>query len=314
MIIDAHVHLFGPGYFPPAWHRATARRWAKAVMPPRDPDEILPHIERGLLDPDGDILMEEFDRSGIDAGICLTLDWGWALDDTSGASPEEMMRHYSRLQERLKGRFYAVASVDPRRPGALGLYERAVREWGLKGLKVYPPVGLFPYDDAYLPFYEKSLEMGVPVYIHTALDPSFPLRPRFANPLGVGDVQVRYPDLTIILAHSGYPIWEEEAIEVARNHPDTYLELANWNFVAKRDPGKVVRLIAAMRDAVGAHRILFGSDHLGGPRFSRERSILPDWVSFVKELPQRAPEFGCQFAPEEVELIMGGNAQRILGL
>jgi len=313
MIVDSHVHLFGPGYFPPAWHDHTAKRWAKSVVPPRNPDEIRPHIERGLIDPDGSILMEELDRSGVDSAICLTLDWGWALNDTSGASPEEMMQHYSELQRTYEGRFYAVANVDPRRPGALELYERAIKEWGLKGLKVYPPVGLYPYDEAYFPFYEKSLELDVPVYIHTAMDPSFPLRPRFANPLGVGDVQVRYPELTIILAHSGYPKWDDEAVEVARNHPDTYMELSNWNFVAKKDPEKVVRLIAKMRDQMGAHRILFGSDHLGGRRFSGEKSILPDWVKFVSGLVAEAPKYGCQFTQEEVDLIMGGNAQRLFG-
>ena len=314
MIVDSHVHLFGPGYFPPAWHDHTARRWSKAVVPPRDPNEIRPHIERGLIDPDGTILIAELDRAGVDAAICLTLDWGWALNDTSGASPEEMMQHYSELQRTYEGRFYAVANVDPRRPGAIDIYERAITEWGLKGLKVYPPVGLYPFDEAYFPFYEKSLELGVPVYIHTAMEPSFPLRPRYANPLGVGDVQARYPDLTIVLAHSGYPKWDEEAIEVARNHPDTYMELSNWNFVAKEDPGRVVRLIARMRDQMGAHRILFGSDHLGGPRFSGEKSILPDWVSFVSGLVGTAPKYGCGFTQDEVDLIMGGNAQRLFGL
>lgn len=258
--------------------------------------------------------MEELDRAGVDAAICLTLDWGWALGDTTGASPEEMMQHYSELQRKYEGRFHAIANVDPRRPGAVETYERAIKEWRLKGLKVYPPVGLYPYDEAYFPFYEKSLEFGVPVYIHTAMEPSFPLRPRFAYPLGVGDVQVRYPELTIILAHSGYPKWDEEAIEVARNHPDTYMELSNWNFTAKKDPGRVVRLISKMRDQMGAHRILFGSDHLGGPRFSGEKSILPEWVNFVRMLADIAPDYGCQFTQDEIDLIMGGNAQRLFGL
>ena len=314
MIVDAHVHLFGPGYFPPAWHAITARRWSVAVLPPRDPQEILPHIERGLVDPDGSLLMEEFDRAGVDAGICLTLDWGLAVNDDSGVSAEDMMRHYAELQENLGGRFYAIAGVDPRRPGALDLYERAIREWGLKGLKLYPPCGYYPYDEVCFPFYEKSLELGVPVYIHTALEPSYPLRSRFANPLAVADVQLRYPDLTIIFAHSGYPIWAEEAIETARNHPFSYLELANWNFEAAKNPGKVVRLIARMRDAVGAHRILFGSDHLGGPRFSGERSILPAWVNFIRSLPEEAPKYGCEFTQAEVGLILGENAQRLFEL
>jgi predicted TIM-barrel fold metal-dependent hydrolase len=312
MIIDAHVHLFGPNYFPPKWHQITAEKWSKAVVPPRDPTEVIPRIEPGLIDADGSILIQELDRAGIDAGVCLTLDWGYALGDTSGASPEEMMEHYGHLTKKLAGRFYAIAGIDPRRKGALQVYERAIKEWGLRGLKIYPPTGFFPYDEVCFPFYEKSLELGVPVYIHTALMPGYPHRARFANPLGIGEVQYRYPELTIIFAHSGYPIWGEEAIETAQGHPNSHLEISNWNYLINENPEKVVRFLAKARDHMGAHRILFGSDHLGGKRFSGERSILPDWVGFIKSLPERGREYGCEFTQEEVELILGGNAQRVL--
>ncbi|MPZ22977.1 MAG: amidohydrolase family protein, partial [Dehalococcoidia bacterium] len=220
MIIDAHAHLFDAGYFPPAWHDRTAQRWAKAVYPPRDPADIRPNIERGFVDKDGSILMAELDRAGIDAAVCLTLDWALVVDDLSGVSPAEMMQHYAKIAEMYPGRFYAFAGIDPRRPDGLEVYERSVREWGMRGLKLYPPCGYFPYDDVCLPFYEKSLELGVPVVIHTAMV-SWPMNGRFAHPTGVADVQSRYPDLEIIFAHSGYPLWAEEAIHTAAGHPNS---------------------------------------------------------------------------------------------
>ncbi|HUF53776.1 MAG TPA: amidohydrolase family protein [Dehalococcoidia bacterium] len=314
MIVDSHVHLFDVGYFPPKWHDITAERWAKAALPNRNPEDVRGRIEGGLIDPDASLLIGELDRAGIDTGICLTLDWGWGIGDTSGASPEQMMRHYGDLQRSLDGRFLAIAGVDPRRPGSLELYERAIKEFGLRGLKIYPPTGFYPYDDFVMPFYEKSLELNVPVYIHTALYPTYPLRPRFSNPVGVTDVQAAFPELTIIMAHSGFPSWGDEAIAVAQQHPNTYLEISNWDEIAEHDPGRVIHFLAEMRDRVGALRMLFGSDHIGGSRFSGERSRLPFWASFIRALPEDAPKYGKEFSQNEVDLILGGNAQRIFNL
>jgi hypothetical protein len=45
------------------------------------------------------------------------------------------------------------------------------------------------------------------------------------------------------------------------------------------------------------------------------RAILPDkkFVNMIKRLPSKAPE-GIKFTQDEVDLILGGNAQRIFGL
>ena len=45
------------------------------------------------------------------------------------------------------------------------------------------------------------------------------------------------------------------------------------------------------------------------------RSIMSnaDWVQLIKDLPQKSPN-GIKFTEHEIALIMGGNAQRLLGL
>jgi predicted TIM-barrel fold metal-dependent hydrolase len=311
--IDAHVHCQSWGYYPPRWHEASALRWAHRTVPPRDPADVIGRIEEGLVDPDGTILMNELDEAGIDACVCLTLDWSVLLNDYRGAQPAEMMEHYGELTQKHRGRFFAFAGADPRRPDAVHLLERAVKEWGLIGLKIYPSTGFAPNDPICWPMYEKCLELDIPVAIHTAVV-GYPLIGHYANPLYVGDIQVRYPDLRISLAHAGHNIWAHEATMVASHHPHTYLELSMWAPDAKEDPGRVVRTFARMRDEVGPYRIMFGSDHIGGPRFSGERGILIDWAAFVRSLPEIAPQYGCSFTQEEVDLIMGGNAMRLLNL
>lgn len=311
--IDAHVHCQNWGFYPKRWHEISAERWAQRTIPPRDPKDIIAKIEPGLVDPDGSILIHEMDQAGIDAAVCLTLDWQVVVHDFSGPSIADIMRHYGDLTKKYPGRFYAFAGIDPRRVDAVHLLDQAVTEWGLIGLKLYPPVGFAPSDAICWPLYERCLELNIPVAIHTALV-SYPLIGRFANPLYIGDVQSRYPDLKIIMAHSGHNIWAEEAIVTASSHPSTYLELSMWAPDAKKDPGKVVRLIARMRDEVGPYRIVFGSDHIGGPRFSGERGLMIDFAAFVRSLPEIGPEYGCSFTEDEVGLIMGGNAQRLLGI
>jgi predicted TIM-barrel fold metal-dependent hydrolase len=311
--IDSHVHCQSWGYYPPRWHEISADRWAHSTIPPRDPAEVIGRIEEGLVDPDGSILMHEMDAAGIDASICLTLDWSVLVKDFRGATVAQMMEHYGELTRAYPGRFFAFAGVDPRRPEAVHLLEQAVTEWGLIGLKLYPPTGFRPGDPVCFPLYEKCLELNIPVAFHTALV-GYPMVAHHANPLYIADVQLRYPELRISLAHAGHSIWAIEAGMVAAHHPHTYLEISMWAPDAKVDPERVVRVLARMRDEVGASRILFGSDHIGGPRFSGPRGLMVDWAGFVRSLPDIAPQYGCSFTQEEIDLIMGGNALRLFDL
>ena len=309
-IIDAHVHLFGEGYLSRTWYQKAADRWAAGAWPRRNPAAI--DIESGLVDVEATLLFAELEKAGIAAAVAMGLDWGISLGEPA-VPVREVHRHYGTMQARFAGRFFGVAGIDPRRPDAVVLLEEAIVALGLKALKMYPPCGFFPFDPVCLPLYDKCLELAVPVVFHTALV-GFPHVPRFAHPLNIGDVQARYPSLTIVFAHAGYPVWAEEVMELVAHHPNSYLDISNWNAMMDRDPDRLVRLLVEMRDTVGAHRMLFASDHLGGRRFSGSRSRLAHWVNFVQELPDRAARLGLTIGSEEMEFIMGENARRIYKL
>lgn len=309
-IIDAHVHLFGRGYLSSRWYQGAAQRWAASAWPLRNPASI--DIEDGLVDDDGSLLLPELEKAQIAAGVAMNVDWGISLGEPP-VSIREMHRRSGDLQRRFKDRFFGIAGIDPRRPDAVATLEEAIVEFGLKGLKLYPPCGFYPYESFCLPLYDKCLELGVPVIFHTALV-GFPHVPRFTHPINIGDVQARYPSLTIVFAHAGYPVWAHEVMELVAHHPNSYLDISNWNHHMDRDPEGLVRLLVAMRDSVGAHRMLFASDHLGGRRFSGSRSRVADWVNFVQELPDRASRLGLRVSREEMELIMGENARRVYKL
>jgi predicted TIM-barrel fold metal-dependent hydrolase len=61
---------------------------------------------------------------------------------------------------------------------------------------------------------------------------------------------------------------------------------------------------------MGTDRILFGSDHLSGPNVGGEKSELSAWLDCIRRLPQENP----QFTTEDVEKILGINAQRLLNI
>jgi len=62
-------------------------------------------------------------------------------------------------------------------------------------------------------------------------------------------------------------------------------------------------------DFVEPERIFFGTD---SPSFWSIMSN-KDWVQLLKDLPQNAPD-GTTFTEEEINLLLGGNAQRLLKL
>jgi predicted TIM-barrel fold metal-dependent hydrolase len=219
------------------------------------------------------------------------------------------------MQRKLPGKFYAVGGVDPRRPDAADIARRALEDDGLRGIKLYPPSGFFPSDPKCYPIYDLCAEMGRPVVFHTALI-GYPHDASYANPLGVMGVQKDFPHLTIVLAHSGHPSWGAEAIEVAAAHPNTYQELSNWNHELHSETARegVLQTLAQMRNHVGAHRMMFGSDHLGGPRFSGGRSGMGTWRQFIADTVNN-PAFGRRsMTSAEVDLILGGNASRVYSL
>ena len=269
----------------------------------------------GLVDPGAELLSQDLDKLGIDAVVCIGLDWSVALGPQD-VSLEDMHELYRSVQTGevggLKGRFFTVAGIDPRRADAVRLLDHFVLENGCKGLKLYPPCGYYPYDEVCQPLLGRCRELGVPVVIHSSPG-GYPMRTRFAHPHGISDVQATFPELTIVMAHAGQGGWVDEARDVAARHPNTYLELSNWQHDLASDPDGVALRIIDLRDAVGAHRIIFGSDNFGGKRFggSTERST---WISFIQEMPKRATQLGSSFSAEEVELILGQNAIRVYDL
>lgn len=56
--------------------------------------------------------------------------------------------------------------VDPRREGILGIVKQCVESWNFRGIKLYPPLGVFPFDERFDPIYEYCQEKNLPILTH----------------------------------------------------------------------------------------------------------------------------------------------------
>ncbi len=310
MIFDFHVHMWMPEYIPRSLRYSWAQIAAARKDPPGDPDSVLPRVTQKIADPRGEHLSAALRHLGVDAAAIMAVDYGVGAGEEAPVGIDQVLEHYARTCSRSDGSLVYFASVDPRRPDALELASKALDNWGAVGLKFYPPSGFEPGNEVCRPFYELLVERDMPAVFHTAVVAGA-LSSRFAWPILINDVQRDFPTLRIVLAHSGYSCWWDECVALASAHPHTYLELSLWQRKAARDwRGFKSMLYDAVR-VVGSERVLFASDSMYGEnwRSDAETATVERWISQVGGL---ADDKSGRFSAEEVEAILGGNAQRLL--
>lgn len=201
-------------------------------------------------------LVAEMDAADIDESVLLVPDFTYALDDCP-LTVEEMLIRHRRIVEKHPGRFRVLAGVDPRwGPDGVDLFERAIRDFGFDGLKLYPPCGYSPSDPALFPFYEICARYRVPTLIHVgATSPALSFS--FAAPGLVDDAARQFGGVNFILAHA--PVTHtDECIELCRFRPNIYLDISG--FQQDGPGGPAVRNVRRILDAGIHHKVIFGTD------------------------------------------------------
>jgi hypothetical protein len=311
MIIDVHAHMGERGFISEAWWegmdiwvRENSLRTGASI---EEAEKAAIDYMAALPDPTGEKLIQTMDDAGIDKTVIMPLDWGLVFGEPP-VPIEEQNRQHAKLAEKYPDRVIAFAGVDPRRRGSLQLFERAVKEWGAKGLKLHPLSGFYPNDAALYFYYEKALELGVVVLIHIGQDPP-PLRSKYGQPIYLNDVGVDFPDLPIIGAHMG-GIWENDAVEVASMSPNIYLDLSLKQTWAFQSPMEFYPWLRRILDRLGPRKLMFGSDY----PYLLQREDQKRWVKVFTEIPNSVGEAGIKFSKEEIDGILGNNAARVLRL
>jgi predicted TIM-barrel fold metal-dependent hydrolase len=307
VIFDIHAHLMGPEVPGKAFWDGFTR--LAVAQTGRSEERIRQRLD-DVWDLTGERLIQDLDEAGVDKVMVMPVDWGLvpAFKDATMDIWEQHELH-SRVMRQYPDRMVAFACFDPRRPNAVEMLERAVKELGMVGLKIHPAAGFFPNERMVYPMYEKALELGIPVMVHTGPEPK-PLYSRHCQPVYVDDVAADFPDLTIILAHAGLSAWWQEAAGIASVAPNVYLDISGWQVMARLRPLEFYTTLRSLIGMVGARRILWGSD------YPALRLLLSEaaWVRAITDPPELARQHGITLTDEEVSAMMGDNAAHLLGL
>jgi predicted TIM-barrel fold metal-dependent hydrolase len=185
----------------------------------------LSRVEAALADPAA--LLRLLDEEGVERAVLIN----YVAPEVMGFD-ERVNDWVVRFAAHSPDRLLAAGSLHPRRVQDARGETLALFERGIRLLKIHPPHQLFSAaahregDEALAGIYAAAEEAGRPITIHTGTSVFPGARNRFADPMAVDDVAVDFPNLTILLAHAGRPLFMETAVFLARRHKNVHLELS----------------------------------------------------------------------------------------
>ncbi len=154
-------------------------------------------------------------------------------------------------------RLIGFMSLHPHDAHALDELERCRTDLGMRGIKMGANYQNFdPLESRVLAIYEKAQKYGLPMLFHQGTSPMRMAPIRYAHPLLMDEVAMRYPDLKIIMAHMGHP-WTVDTAVVIRKHPNVYADISGLFY---RAFGYYEAMIKATEWNV-LDKLLFASDY-----------------------------------------------------
>lgn len=197
-------------------------------------------------------LLRRLDTEGIDRAVLVNY-------------PSDLMGFTHRVNEYVAeycaaapDRLIPMGGVHPRLAEDPAEEVRRAAERGVRALKLHP-CHMAVEPNAYLhgleglrALYEEAQRLKLPVMIHTGTSIFPGARSRAGEPMPVDDVAVDFPDLTLVLAHGGRPLWMEQAFFLVRRFPNVHMDVSGI-------PPKAL-LSYFPRLAEVANKVLFGSD------------------------------------------------------
>jgi uncharacterized protein len=260
-MIDFHIHLSHPDHLRPwvlDWYRENFSTNTKFQQSNSEQD-IDAYMDQ-VLSPQGIRALLQENK----------IDWAVGLADptpiTTGWTSNEYVGEFCRAANALpdpetgpQGRLLPFANLNPFIENDLGTeLERLVQTYGFRGIKIYPVYQHHYTNDSRLyPLYAKAQEMGLPVLVHTGSSVFKGARIKYGDPLDLDDVAIDFPEMTILMAHSGRPFWYEQAFWMARRHENVYMEVSGL-------PAKKLLEYFPRLDML-AKKIVYGSDWPGNP-------------------------------------------------
>lgn len=237
-VFDVHVHI-------QPWEMVKPEPLAMIDDPAHaDAKEILSSPENVLRYMDGE---------GVEVACCIN----YVSPDVMGfgRTVNDWVANFTKDH---RDRLIPVGSVNPLHEMNVRDEIRRVLDLGIGMIKIHPPHQLFT-PNAYRgelwqlsEIYRECEARGVPVMFHTGTSIFPKARNVFADPMPIDDVAIDFPNLKIILAHAGRPLYGDTAFFLARRHPNLNLDVSGI------PPKALLRFLPRVADI--ADKVLWGTD------------------------------------------------------
>jgi predicted TIM-barrel fold metal-dependent hydrolase len=258
-VFDCHVHV-------QPWEQMKPQVRTRMTAGRRD----LAEIQTALSSPSE--LLRLMDREGVERAALIN----YVAPDVMGfdASVNDWVSRYVGGHE---DRLAAVGSVHPRfsrDPGPET--ERVFDQLRIRMLKIHPPHQLIAAnayiagEEGLAKIYAAAQVRRRPVMIHTGTSIFPGARNRFADPMAADDVAVDFPDLPLILAHAGRPLYMETAVFLVRRHANVHLDLSGI------PPRRLLEYLPRLEEI--SDRCLWGTDY-PSPGVKSMRKNLEDFLA-----------------------------------
>lgn len=198
----------------------------------------------------------------------------------------------AKLNERYQGKSPGLLSFGGIHPETLQYRQeiRAIRDMGLKGIKLHPDYqGMYIDDERYIRLMDYAMELGLVVLIHAGIDVGYPDLVRACPERIRRVIDILHPDKLVLAHYGGYGQYDQvEEFLVGEN---VYFDTA-MAFESGISEEQFLRIL----DRHGSDKILFGTDSpWSGQKenIARLQNIIDDEAVLDK--------------------ILGGNAMELLG-
>jgi len=274
-ITDVHIHIQPWRQLKPSVQEAMRKgkedHWEFLISVMDDPQALLEVMDRSRVWRVGLVNYPSPDIMGFDDST------NTFAAKYAQANPERLLPY---------GGVHARFTRDP-----AGDVDRLI-DLGIRLLKVHPPHQAFPanaYTDgltALGKIYRRCEERGLPVMIHTGTSIFPGARSKYGNPMELDDVAIDFPNLQLVMAHGGRPLYMEEAFFILRRHGKVRLDVSGI------PPSKLLEYFPRLTELTD--RVLWGTD----------------WPSpGVKDLRQNIDQFlALPLTKEQQQAILETNA------
>jgi predicted TIM-barrel fold metal-dependent hydrolase len=203
-----------------------------------------------------DLFVCDLERHGTDYAILIP-------DNVPGSNIGDMETCLALTEGYPQFFLLGTVDVETHGPERLAQLEALMAAERIVGMKIFPGHDpIYPTDPRLDPYYALCQRHGLPMMIHTGINPGHPEVAQYNDPKYIVQIAQRYPELPIVIAHYFWPE-VDYCYEVTRGFDNIYFDtsgLADDELVEETGADAVQRVVlASLKD--NPRSIIFGTDY-----------------------------------------------------